>query len=66
MAGELLQDTGHMKRDVLYAVQLLAEPWILITSTTIKKCFVKCGFSSDRVGSNDDRVMKLTEDKEND
>jgi hypothetical protein len=42
-----------------------SEPWTVITSTTIKNCFVKRGFSADRIGSNDDRVMKLAEDKEN-
>jgi hypothetical protein len=35
-------------------------------TTTIKNCFVKCGFSNDHVSSNDDIAIKLTEDEEDD
>jgi glycosyltransferase A (GT-A) superfamily protein (DUF2064 family) len=63
MDGELLQDAAQMKMDVSSVVHVIAEPWILITSTIIKNCFVKCGFSTSHVGSS---VMKITEDKEND
>jgi hypothetical protein len=66
MGGGLLQDAALMKLVVLSALHIVAEPWILITSTTIKNCLVKCGFSTGRVGINDDSVVKITEDKEND
>jgi hypothetical protein len=45
-------------------VHIIAEAWGLITPTTIKNCFVKCGFSVDHVSSNDGNAMKLTEDEE--
>jgi hypothetical protein len=64
--GGLLQDAAQMKLDVLSAVRLIADYWRLITPTTVKKCFVKCGFSIERVSTNDDSVVKLTEDEEDD
>jgi hypothetical protein len=64
--GGLLQDTTHMKLDALSAMHLIAEIWRLITPTTIKNCFVNCGFSIDHVSSNDDSAVKLTEDEEDD
>jgi hypothetical protein len=51
----LLQDVAQMKLDV-FAVHLIAEARRLITITTIKNCFVKCGFSIDHVNSNDDSL----------
>lgn len=42
--GTLLQDTAHMKLDVLSAMQLTAETWKLTTSITLKNCFTKYGF----------------------
>jgi hypothetical protein len=36
------------------------------TPTTIKNCFVKCGFSNNHVTSNDNNAVKLSEDAEND
>jgi hypothetical protein len=41
----LLQDGEQMKLDVLSAMHFTAEAWRLITPSTIKNCFVKCGFS---------------------
>jgi hypothetical protein len=64
MAGGLLQDAAQMKLDVLSALHVIAEPWILITSTTITNCFVKCSLSTGHVSSNDDSVVKITEEKE--
>jgi hypothetical protein len=52
--------------ELLSAVQFITESWRLITLTTIKNCFVKCGFSVDHVSRNDDNVMKLSEDEEDD
>jgi hypothetical protein len=54
----------QMKLDVLSAMHFIAEAWKLITPTTIKNCFVKCGFSNDHVSSNDDNAVKLTEDED--
>jgi hypothetical protein len=45
--GKLLQDTAQMKLNALSAVHLIDEAWRIITSTTVKNCFVKCGFSID-------------------
>jgi hypothetical protein len=47
MDEALLQDLTQMKLDVLSAMHFIAEAWRLITSTIIKNCFVKCGFSID-------------------
>jgi hypothetical protein len=33
---------------------------------TVEDCFVRCDFSKDRVGSNDDSAVKLSEDEEDD
>jgi hypothetical protein len=55
-----------MKLGVLSAVHLIAEPWRLITLTTIKNCFVKYGFSIDHVSSNNNSAVKLSEDEEDD
>jgi hypothetical protein len=52
--------------DVLSAMHLIAEPLRLVTPTTIKNCFVKCGFLIDHVSSNDASVVKLNEDKDDD
>jgi uncharacterized protein YunC (DUF1805 family) len=41
-------------------LHLIAESWRLITLTTIKNYFVKCGFSIDHVSSKDDSAVKLT------
>jgi hypothetical protein len=43
-----------MKLDVLSAMLFIAEVRRSITPTTIKSDFVECGFSNDRVSSNDD------------
>jgi hypothetical protein len=64
--GGLLQDATQMKLQVLSAMHFIAGVWRLITSTTIKNCFVKRGFSIDHVSSNDDSAVKLTEDEEDD
>jgi hypothetical protein len=55
-----------MKLDVLPAMHLIAEAWRLMTPTTIKNCFVKCGISIDHVRSNDDSAVKLTGGEEDD
>jgi hypothetical protein len=62
----LHQDVAQIKLDVLPAMHLAAEPWRLVTSSTIKNCFVKCSFSSDHVSSNDDSAVKLTGSEEDD
>ena len=38
----------------------------MITQTTIKNCFAKCGFPADHVYRNDDNELKLTDGEEND
>jgi len=43
--GRLLQDTAHMKSDILSAMQFTAETWKLTTSITLKNCFTKLVFS---------------------
>jgi hypothetical protein len=40
----MLQDTAHMKSDVLSAIQFTAETWKLTISFTLKNCFTKYGF----------------------
>jgi hypothetical protein len=47
-----------MKLDVLSAMHFMAEAWRLITPTTIKNCFVKCGYSIVHVSSTDDSAVK--------
>jgi hypothetical protein len=63
--GELLLDAAQVKIDVLSANRLKAEPCRL-TPTKIKTCFLKCGFLTDHVSSNDDSAVKFTEDEEDD
>jgi hypothetical protein len=48
------------------AMHLITEAWRLITSTAIKNCLVKCGFSIDHVICNHDSPLKLSEDEEDD
>jgi hypothetical protein len=60
----MLQDAAQMKLDVLSTVHFTVEAWRLLTLTTVKNFFVKCGFSTDHVSSNDDGVMELSEDEE--
>jgi hypothetical protein len=55
-----------MKLDVWSVAHLIVEPWRLTTRTTIKNCFVKCGFSIDHVSSKDGSAVKRTEDEEDD
>jgi hypothetical protein len=62
--GRLFQDAAQMKPDVLPAMHLIGEPWRLITPTTIKNCFGKCGFLINHVRSNDNSTVKLTEDEQ--
>jgi hypothetical protein len=64
--GGLVQDGKQVKLDVLSALHFTEEAWRLITSTTIKNCFVNCGFSVDHVSSNVDSGLKLTEFEEDD
>jgi hypothetical protein len=64
--GGLLQNATQTKLDVLSAVDFIAEAWRLITPTTIKNCFVKCGFLTDYVSSNGDSAVKLSEGEEDD
>jgi hypothetical protein len=64
--GGLLQDAAQMKLDVLSAMHLTSAPWRLTTAIKIKNCFVKCGFLTDHVSSNDDSAVKLTEDEKDD
>jgi hypothetical protein len=66
MGGGMLKDAAQMKLDLLSAVHFIAEVWRLITLTTIKNSFVKCGFSVDHDSSNDDSLVKLSEDEEDD
>jgi hypothetical protein len=55
-----------MKLDVMSTMHFIAEPWRLMTPTTIKNCFVKCRFSVDHVSSNNGSAVKLAEDEEDD
>jgi hypothetical protein len=50
---------------MLSAMHFIAEAWRLITPTTIKNFFVKCGFSNDHV-SNNDSALKHSEYQEDD
>jgi hypothetical protein len=59
--GGLLHDSTQLKLDVLSAVHFITEAWIFVTPTTIRNCFVKCGFCI-AVSSNDNSAVKLTED----
>lgn len=52
-----------MNLDILSTMHLIIGAWKLIT---IKNYFCKCGFPVDRVYSNDDNELKLTEDDKND
>jgi hypothetical protein len=45
----LHQDAVKIKLKMLYAVHFLEEAWQLTTPTTIKNCFVNCGFWIDHV-----------------
>jgi hypothetical protein len=56
----------QMELDVLSAVHFIAGAQRLITSTTVKNFYVKCGFSNDHISSNDDSAVKLSEDEEDD
>jgi hypothetical protein len=47
-------------------VNFIAEAWRLITFSTFKNCFVKCGFSIDHVTRNYDSAVKHNEDEEDD
>jgi hypothetical protein len=58
--GRLLKDVALMNFSALFAVHLI-EAWRFIAATTIKNCFVNCGFSVDRISSDDDSALKLTE-----
>jgi hypothetical protein len=64
--GGLLQDAAQLKMDVLPAMHLTAETLRPVTPTTIKNCFVKCGFLIDHVSNNDASAVKLTKDEEDD
>jgi hypothetical protein len=64
--GGMFQDATQMKPDVLSGMHFIAEAWRLITPTTIKNCFVKCGFQIAHISSDDDSAVKLTEDEEDD
>jgi hypothetical protein len=61
--GGPLQDATQIKLDVLSAMHFIAEGCRLVIPTIIKNYFLKCGFSND-VNSNDDRVVKLSEDED--
>jgi hypothetical protein len=62
MRDGLLQDAKQMKLDVLSAVHFMSGAWRLITPTTIKNCFMKCGSSIDHVSSNVDSAVKRMTD----
>jgi hypothetical protein len=53
----LPHDATHTKLEVLSAVHFIAKTWRFITPTTVKKYFVKYGFSIDHVSSNDDSAV---------
>jgi hypothetical protein len=44
--------------NVLFRKHFTAVFWSLITSNTIKNCFMKCGLSIDHVSSNNDSAVK--------
>lgn len=58
--GRMFQDASCMMSDVSSATYTIAEAWKLITLTTDKNCFVKCGLQPDHGCSNDDNALKLT------
>jgi hypothetical protein len=64
--GVLLEDAAQMKMDALPVFNLTVEHSRLTTPSTTKNCFVKCGFSTDHVSSNDDSAVKLMEHEEDD
>ena len=57
--GRLLQDTAHMKLEVLSAVHSIVEAWKLVTLTAHNNCFAKCGLQLDHVCINDDNAKNL-------
>jgi hypothetical protein len=56
----------QMKLDVLSAIHFIAEASGVITPTTIKNRFEKCGYSNDHVSSNNDNALQLSEDERDD
>jgi hypothetical protein len=56
--GGLLQDAIQTNLNVLSAKHFIEEAWSLITSSTIENCFMKYGFSTDHVSSNNDSAVK--------
>jgi hypothetical protein len=62
----LLENTACKKLDMSSALHFIAQAWGLLTPTTNKNCFVKCGFLIGHVTSNDDSAVRVTEVEEDD
>jgi hypothetical protein len=61
--GGLLKNAACMKLYMSSAVHFIAQAWGLLTPTTVKNCFVKCGFLIGHVTSNDSNAVSVTEVK---
>jgi hypothetical protein len=55
-----------MNLDVLSAMYFTEEASGVITPTTTKNRFEKCGYSNDHVSSNDNSSVQLSEDETDD
>jgi hypothetical protein len=55
----LLHNTSCVKLGVLSAMRFISKAWMLITLTTVKNCFEKCGLYQLSVYSNDDDALNL-------
>jgi hypothetical protein len=60
---QLIQKTAAMRNGRLLGCvvcsDMIAKTWRLTTPTTMKNCFVKCGFSIDQVSSNNGSAVKM-------
>lgn len=55
----LLENTSCVRLGVLSAMHFIAEAWKLITLTTVKNCFEKCGLYQLSVCNSDDDALNL-------
>jgi hypothetical protein len=55
----LFKNAAQMNLNVLSTKHFTEEAWSLITSSTIKNCFTKCGFSIYHISSNNNSALKM-------
>jgi hypothetical protein len=67
---QLIQKTAAKRKGRLLGCvvssDIIAETWRLITTTTIKNCFVRYGFLIDHDSNNEASAVKLSDDEEDD